>query len=97
MSADGKFLYASNRGTANELSVFAIAPQTGLLTLLQRRSVAGDLPREFSLDPSGKFMLVANQKSNGIVVLERDPNTGLLGRVIQTLAVDSPSDLKFID
>ncbi len=97
MSADGKFLYVSNRGTANELSVFAIAPQTGLLTLIQRRSVEGDHPREFSLDPSGKFLLVANQKSNEVVVFERDPNTGLLGRVVQALAVDSPADLKFID
>ncbi|MOA70322.1 6-phosphogluconolactonase [compost metagenome] len=57
----------------------------------------GDHPREFSLDPSGKFLLVANQKSNEVVVFERDPNTGLLGRVVQALAVDSPADLKFID
>ena len=95
-SADGKFLYVSNRGTANELLVFAIDPSTGELKELQRRSVEGDHPREFSLDPSGRFVLVANQKSNQIVVIERDAQSGLLGKTVQKLALDAPSDLKFL-
>jgi 6-phosphogluconolactonase (cycloisomerase 2 family) len=95
-SADGKFLYVSNRGTANQLLVFAIDPATGHLKELQRRSVEGDHPREFSLDPSGKFLLIANQKSNQIVVVERDANTGLLGKTVQKLPMDAPSDLKFL-
>jgi 6-phosphogluconolactonase (cycloisomerase 2 family) len=95
-SRDGKFLYVSNRGTANQLLVFAIDPATGQLKELQRRSVEGDHPREFSLDPSGKFLLIANQKSNQIVVVERDPKTGLLGKTVQKLPMDAPSDLKFM-
>ncbi|MHC8314199.1 lactonase family protein [Pseudomonas sp. LB3P31] len=95
-SADGKFLYVSNRGTANQLLVFAIDPATGQLKELQRRSVEGDHPREFSLDPTGKFLLIANQKSNEIVVVERDVKTGLLGKTVQKLAMDAPSDLKFL-
>ena len=95
-SSDGKFLYLSNRGTANQLLVFSIDPATGHLKELQRRSVEGDHPREFSLDPSGRFLLFANQKSNEIVVVERDPKTGLLGKTVQTLAIDAPSDLKFL-
>ncbi|VVO43222.1 6-phosphogluconolactonase [Pseudomonas fluorescens] len=95
-SADGKFLYVSNRGTANQLLVFAIDPATGHLKELQRRSVEGDHPREFSLDPSGKFLLIANQKSNQIVVLERDAKTGLLGKTVQKLPMDAPSDLRFL-
>jgi 6-phosphogluconolactonase (cycloisomerase 2 family) len=95
-SKDGKFLYVSNRGTTNELLVFAIDPAAGTLKELQRRSVEGDHPREFSLDPSEKFVLVANQKSNQIVVIERDPKTGLLGKTVQKLPMDAPSDLKFI-
>lgn len=94
-SSDGKFLYVSNRGTANELLVFAIDPATGELKELQRRPVEGDHPREFSLDPSGKFMLVANQKSNQIVIIARDVKTGLLGKTVQKLPFDSPSDIKF--
>jgi 6-phosphogluconolactonase len=95
-SADGKFLYVSNRGTANQLLVFAIDPASGQLKELQRRSVEGDHPREFSLDPSGKFLLIANQKSNQIVVVERDAKTGLLGKTVQKLPMDAPSDLKFL-
>ncbi|MFJ4196447.1 lactonase family protein [Pseudomonas sp. NPDC089534] len=95
-SGDGKFLYVSNRGTANQMLVFAIDPASGKLSELQRRAVEGDHPREFSLDPTGKFLLIANQKSNGIVVLERDDKTGLLGKVVQTLPMDAPSDLKFL-
>ncbi|MGE8177433.1 lactonase family protein [Pseudomonas fluorescens] len=94
-SSDGKFLYVSNRGTANELLVFAIEPATGELKELQRRPVEGDHPREFSLDPSGKFVLVANQKSNQIVIIARDVKTGLLGKTVQKLPFDSPSDIKF--
>ena len=95
-SVDGKFLYVSNRGTANQLLVFAVDPATGHLKELQRRAVEGDHPREFSLDPSGKFLLIANQKSNQIVVVERDAKTGLLGKTVQKLPMDAPSDLKFL-
>lgn len=95
-SSDGKFLYVSNRGTANQIIVFGVNPATAHLTELQRRSVEGDHPREFSLDPSGKFLLIANQKSNEIVVVERDPKTGLLGKTVQKLPIDAPSDLKFL-
>ncbi|WP_085714890.1 lactonase family protein [Pseudomonas sp. B28(2017)] len=95
-SADGKYLYVSNRGTANQLLVFAIDPATGHLNELQRRAVEGDHPREFSLDPSGRFLLIANQKSNQIVVVERDAKTGLLGKTLQKLPMDAPSDLGFL-
>ena len=96
-SPDGKFLYVSNRGKANEILVFAINPGNGELTEIQRRSVDGDHPREFALSPNGKFLLIANQMSNAIVVLERDSKTGKLGKTVQSLKMDAPSDLKFIN
>ena len=96
-SQDGKFLYVSNRGKANEILVFAINTSNGELTEIQRRSVDGDHPREFALSPNGKFLLIANQMSNAIVVLERDPESGTLGKTVQTLEMDAPSDLKFIN
>lgn len=97
LSADGRFLYVSNRGTANEIVAFSVGKQDGQLTLLQRRSVEGDHPREFALDPSGNFLLVANQKSNQIVVIRRDPRSGKVLETVQTLHQDAPSDLKFIE
>ncbi|WP_369990488.1 lactonase family protein [Pseudomonas xanthosomatis] len=96
LSADGRFLYVSNRGTANQIVVYAVGKNDGQLTLLQRRPVEGDHPREFALDPTGNFLLVANQKSDRIVVFKRDPRKGILGEVVQTFAQPAPSDLKFL-
>lgn len=95
-SPDGKFLYVANRGDANQLVVFEIDKATGKLKEIQRRSVEGKEPREFSFDPSGNFVLIANQKSNQIVTVRRDPATGLLGETVQALAFDSPSDFRFL-
>lgn len=97
LSADGRFLYVSNRGTANEIVAFSVGKQDGQLTFLQRRPVEGDHPREFALDPSDNFLLVANQKSNQIVVIRRDPRSGKLLETVQTLKQNAPSDLKFIE
>jgi len=77
VSADGKFLYGSNRGE-NTIVIFSIDQQTGRLTLVGRESVKGDWPRNFTLDPTGKFLLVANQKSDNITVFKRDPEKGTL-------------------
>jgi 6-phosphogluconolactonase (cycloisomerase 2 family) len=96
VSPDGKFLYVANRGDANELLVFAIDKASGKLKEIQRRSVEGKEPREFSFDPSGKFVLIANQKSNAIVTVKRDPKSGLLGDTVQKIDFDSPSDFKFL-
>ena len=95
MAPDGKFLYVANRGDANQLLVFAIGPH-GQLRELQRRSVEGLEPREFSLDPSGHFMLIANQKSNQIVVVKVDPASGMLGATVQKMDFDSPSAFHFL-
>jgi 6-phosphogluconolactonase len=73
----GKFLYGSNRGH-NSIAVFAIDPETGLLTLTGHQSTEGRTPRNFTLDPTGTFLLAANQDSSRIVVFRIDPNTGQL-------------------
>lgn len=96
LSADGRFLYVSNRGAVNQLVVFTVDPSHGDLREMQRRSVEGDHPREFGIDPSGGYVLIANQHSNAIVVMQRNVDTGVLGKTVQTFAIDSPSDLKFL-
>ncbi|TDV63350.1 lactonase family protein [Pseudomonas sp. LP_7_YM] len=95
-SPDGKFLYVANRGEANELVVFSIASANAQLKEVQRRSVEGKEPREFNFDPSGHFVLIANQKSNQIVTVRVDPKTGLLGDTVQKVDFDSPSDFRFL-
>jgi len=97
LSADGRFLYVSNRGQANQIVVYRVHADDGRLTLLQRRSAEGEHPREFAVAPDGHFLLVANQHSNEIVVIRRDPREGTLGEVVQRLEQPAPSDLKFIE
>lgn len=95
LSADGKFLYAINRGTDNHIAVFAVGAD-GDVSLVQRRATEGRQPREFAIDPSGRFLLVAAQGDNRIVVIARDPKSGQLGKTLQTVDVAAPSDLKFL-
>ena len=74
------------------------SPSQGLfLREIQQRDSGGREPREFAIDPSGQFMIIANQKSDGLVVLARDPDSGKLGDTVQTLPMGRPSDVKFID
>ncbi|WP_372438732.1 beta-propeller fold lactonase family protein [Pandoraea sputorum] len=47
------------------------------------------------MDPSGRFLLIANQKSNQIVTLKRDPQSGRLGDVVQARDMPAPSALLF--
>jgi 6-phosphogluconolactonase len=90
----GGALYVSNRGH-NSIAVFSVAKSTGALTLEQVISTEGDWPRNFSLDPTGRWLLVANQKSNSIVVFERDEKSGRLTPTRQRIAVPSPVCLRF--
>ncbi|WP_404439304.1 lactonase family protein [Stutzerimonas chloritidismutans] len=95
-SADGRFLYVSDRAEKNRIMVYAIEENANLREIQQRDS-EGREPREFTIDPSGQFMIIANQKSDALVVLQRDPDSGLLGDTVQTLPIGRPSDVKFID
>ncbi|MFT3761119.1 MAG: lactonase family protein [Pseudoxanthomonas sp.] len=96
LSADGRFLYAANRGSDNRIAVFAVGAD-GDLQLLQRRSTEGEGPREFALSPDGRHLLVGDQGSDRIVVIARDPRSGRLGRTLQRIALPMPSDLKFVE
>src|ERR1700730_16384779 len=58
----GKFLYASNRGK-DGIMEFSIDSVKGTLTLAGDFSTQGKTPRNFALDPTGKFLLAANQES----------------------------------
>lgn len=93
LSADGRFLYVSNRG-ANSITVFAVA-QDGKLSRLAETPVNGDWPRNFTLSPDGKFLLVANQRSDNIVVFSINPANGLLTATGHEMALSHPVCLVF--
>lgn len=77
VSADGRFVYASNRGH-DSLAVFSIHPETGALTSLGQTPTE-KTPRSFALLPGGeKFVVSAGQGSDTLIVYRRDPETGAL-------------------
>lgn len=96
VSPDGKFLYASNRGDENDIAIFAIERGSGKISLKGHQSVLGKTPRNFSIDPTGQYLLSANQNSNDIVIFRRDKETGLLTDTGKKIEVDKPVCLQWI-
>jgi 6-phosphogluconolactonase len=95
ITPDGKFLYASNRGRENNIAIFSIG-RKGKLSLAGFQSTMGIQPRNFTIDPSGKYLLVANQRTGNIVIFKRDIDTGLLQYTGEQINIPEPVCLKMI-
>ena len=91
---NGKFLYASLRGT-DEIVAYTIDPQTGDLEFLERTPTGGKTPRNFALDPSGRWLLAANQNSGSITVF-RIEDDGRLAETTSRADVPAPVCLEFL-
>jgi 6-phosphogluconolactonase len=92
---NGKFLYGSNRGS-DSIAVFAIDPDKGTLTFVERTSTQGKVPRNFAIDPTGRWLIAANQNTDNIVVFRLDPATGKLSPAGQSLEVGAPVCVRFL-
>ncbi len=90
----GDYLYATNRGH-NSLAIFKVDKKKGTLEFLGTEPVNGDWPRNFMIDPHGKFILVANQKSKNIVSFKIGKG-GSLKLIQNTKTVASPACLKVL-
>src|SRR5690606_23505045 len=93
VSADGRFVYGSNRGH-NSIVVLAVA-ESGSLDVIQHISTGGDWPRNFALDPTGQFLLAANQRSDNIVVFAIDLESGSLRETGSEISLPSPVCIRF--
>ena len=96
VSPDGKFLYCSNRGESNTIGILSINKSNGQLEWVDHQSTLGKTPRNFNFDPTGNFLLVANQNSDEIVIFKRDKATGLLTDSEKRIKVTKPVCLKWI-
>jgi len=96
VSPDGRFLYASNRDASNTIAIFRVNQQNGQLTAIGHQSTLGRTPRNFNFDPSGNYLLVANQNSNDVVIFRVDRRTGLLHDTGKRIEVGNPVCLKWI-
>ncbi len=96
ITPDGKFLYATNRGTFNDISCFEIQ-KNGLLVFKHTTSTTGKGPRNFAIDPTGNFVLIAHQNTNNITVFKIDKTTGNLTDSGRKLELCAPVCLVFIE
>ncbi len=96
VSPDGNFLYASNRGDENNIAIFSVNKKTGALTSAGYQPVLGKTPRNFMIDPTGQYLLVANQATDNIVIFKRDRKTGLLNATGDEIKIPTPVCLKMM-
>jgi 6-phosphogluconolactonase len=90
IAKDGRYVYFANRG-ADFLYNFKADPQTGALTPMERTANGGKTPRNFTLDPAERWMLVANQNSSNLAVFARSASTGRLAN--EGKKVDCPTPM----
>jgi 6-phosphogluconolactonase len=94
LAPNGRVLYGTNRGH-DSLAFYSVDQETGWLTNLGWVPSLGKTPRGFAVDPSGTFILVANQDSHNIVSFRVSGNHGLISPTGHVLSVPSPVCIKF--
>jgi len=94
ISRNGRFVYFANRGTDFIFECKA-DPATGSLTPIGPSSCGGKTPRNFVLDPTERWMLVANQDSNQISVFARNAESGTLAKEGKSFAAATPMCILF--
>ncbi len=96
VSPDGRFVYGSNRGH-DSIAIWAIDDERGEVTLVGHEPTRGRTPRGFGIDPTGSWLLVANQDSDAIVTFRRDRESGTLTASGEVDVTPSPVAVVFGD
>lgn len=94
LSPDEKFVYVTNRGTANDISCFLVRKDK-TLEFVQQLPTGGDGPRNFAITPDGKYICIANQFTDNITIFKRDIESGKLTPTVMQLQIGAPVCLKF--
>ena len=97
ITPNGKYLYATNRGEFNNIAMFSISQSTGELTLIGHQASLGKTPRDFVIDPTGKFLLVANQTTSDVITFKIDASNGKLIDTGIVTKIPNPGCLKFLN
>lgn len=94
ISADGRFVYAQDRGE-NMLVAYRVDPASGRLSEIQRIACGGAKPWSMEIDPSGKWLFTANQHSGNVAVFRVDPVSGRLTATQATTDVPTATSVAF--
>ncbi len=87
----GRFLYISIR-ELDVLVIFRVDEREKILSLVAHQSTEGKTPRDFNIDPTGNWLIAANQDSNTLVVFKINLNDGTLN-VNSTVNVETPVNI----
>jgi len=90
----GRFLYACNRAAVDDIVVYSIG-NSGHLTLVQHLNFGGKEARHYAISPEGTYFVLAEQFSDKVAVLNRNPTTGTLKLSANEYAVQNPSCILF--
>ncbi|HEY0710990.1 MAG TPA: lactonase family protein [Polyangia bacterium] len=93
---NGRWLYMSNRAH-DSIAVFEVADRGRTLRLVTRTPCGGQTPRNFTLDPAGRHLLVANQDSANVVVFAIEQETGHLRQIADRPVAAAPYFVRVID
>jgi 6-phosphogluconolactonase len=95
VSADGEFLYIACRDLDHKnrdvISVLSVAD----LRIIQEHPTGVWIPRHFGISPSGKWMLIAGQRENKVVVHACNPITGKLEKTPYSVDLEKPMWILF--
>jgi len=94
-STDGRNIYAGNRVANDSIAVFDVNRDTSLLKAVQFANGGGKNARHIALDPTQRWLLLAHQNSNDLVVLERDRKSGRLSAPRRTYTLNKPMCILF--
>ncbi|AWT59771.1 MAG: 6-phosphogluconolactonase [Candidatus Moanabacter tarae] len=95
LSPDGHFLYASNRGH-DSLAIYSVNEENGLLESVGHQSVLGRTPRNFAFDPTGNFVIVANQDTSDVYSFLYDEKSGNLEPTGSRIEIPNPICVRMI-
>ena len=95
VSACGKFIYTSMRSD-NTIRLFVFDPITESLSFIASYPTEGLTPRDFTLDATGKWLLVAHQDSDTISIFNVNSYNGTLSFHKTVNNIESPVCLAWL-
>jgi 6-phosphogluconolactonase len=104
ITPNGKFLYESNRRTSgsshdlgpDSIVTYQIDQETGALTKIQDTNLGGSIPRCFSIDPTGGYMVVGGQQTNKVGLYRIDQESGKLSNSGVSIPIHTPACMQFV-
>ncbi|HEX8984572.1 MAG TPA: lactonase family protein [Bryobacteraceae bacterium] len=90
-----KFVYSSNRADSNNISTFRVTKK-GTLEFAGVTPSGGKSPRYFGLDPTGVWMIAANEGTDNLTLFRVDASTGKLTPAGKTVHLFKPVCVKFL-